>query len=99
MLPTIAVVLGVLALSFLMLYRAGVKKRLNLAAYAAYLLLSDEIREGHKAKLIGFIKDQTDEQIRGGGKTLKAIEGIADELGRKNSLLAAHQMILKAHSS
>lgn len=96
MISTIAVIGVIAAIYFFGLYQLGMKKRLNLVAYSAYLLINDDIREGHKHKLLEFISQQDGDARRVTGNTMHAIETMADELGRKGSLMSAEAMIWKA---
>jgi hypothetical protein len=93
MLIAVAVIAALLAFNFFGLYRFAMKKRINLSSYAVYLLLSDQIREGHKAKLIEFIRAQQGDALALTNATMDAIENMADELSSKGSILAAHSMI------
>lgn len=68
----------------------------NLEAYIVYLLLNEGILEDHRQKFLGYlaenkplVKDAQDLSSR----AFEAIQNIADELGEKGSLLAAHSMI------
>lgn len=91
----VTVISVIAAIYFFALYQLAMKKRFNLAAYSAYLLLDDSIREGHQIKFFEFIRRQNGDAMSVSRNTMGAIEQMADELGTKGSLLNAHSMIWK----
>jgi ferritin len=57
MLIALASVLGLLAASFLMLYRRALHERIVITEYAQFLLLSPKSYEEHRQKFIDYLAD------------------------------------------
>jgi hypothetical protein len=92
----LAVILGLLAVWFFGLFQFSLQRQIELNSYIAYLLLSDEIRESHKATMLEFIRNQPGDAMQVTTATHGAIAQMARELAGKNSQLAAHALIWKA---
>jgi len=92
----VMVILGLLVLYLWGLVRLSHKKRLNQNAYIVYLLMNDEIRNTQRAKLLTYLHETKPQVARADQLTkltLDAIEGVADQLAQRGSLLNAHAML------
>ena len=88
------IVAALFALNFFWLYRKGIARRLNVENYVIYLLLSDETREDHKRKFIEWVTEaEADNASDLGFQAHNVVDTIADQLGEKDSTLAATTMI------
>ncbi|UCG89139.1 MAG: hypothetical protein JSW71_11615 [Gemmatimonadota bacterium] len=75
-------------------YRFSHRKRINLQAYAIYLLLSDQIRDDHQLKFFDYLVNlDTDYPLKAAYLATGAVERMSSELAEKGSLISAAAMI------
>lgn len=74
--------------------RLSHRKRRHLRHYAIYLLLDDQIRDDHKAKLEEWVrKSGANDAMQLSLRACNVIENMADSLAEHGSSLGAHSML------
>jgi hypothetical protein len=89
----LAVVLAILLVFFWTQHRYSQQRRVNLTAYATYLLLDPAIHRDHAAKLREFIGQQGGDAMTVTGAAFDAIFAMSEQLAQTGSTLKAHTMI------